>query len=77
MRILVVEDDPLLGDALQAGLSSAASSWTGSRMASRAEIALTHAAFAAVVLDLGLPRLDGLSCCARERAKGQRYPYSC
>ena len=60
MRILVVEDDALLGDAIQAGLKQAgyAVDWMQDGIA--AQHALASEAYAAVVLDLGLPRLSGL-----------------
>lgn len=74
MRILVVEDDRLLGDALQAGLRQRGLDvdWVTDGVA--AELALRGDPFAAVVLDLGLPRLDGLELLRRERAKGTRTP---
>ena len=74
MRILVVEDDPLLGDALQAGLRQRGfdADWVTDGVA--AELALRGEPFAAVVLDLGLPRLDGLELLRRERAKGTPTP---
>jgi DNA-binding response OmpR family regulator len=74
MRILVVEDDPLLGDALRAGLRQRGFDvdWVGDGIA--AGLAMEDEAFAAVVLDLGLPRRDGLELLAAERAKGRRLP---
>ena len=74
MRVLVVEDDPLLGDALQAGLKQRGFGvdWITDGVA--AELALRSESFAAVVLDLGLPRLDGLQLLGKERAKGSKVP---
>ena len=74
MRILVVEDDTLLGDALQAGLRQRAFDvdWVTDGIA--AELALRTVSFAAVVLDLGLPRLDGIALLHKERAKGSKIP---
>ena len=74
MRILIVEDDPLLGDALKAGMEQRGfePDWVKDGVA--AEMALRTGSFAAVVLDLGLPRLDGLELLRRERAKGNRAP---
>jgi DNA-binding response OmpR family regulator len=74
MRILVVEDDTLLGDALQSGLRQRAFDVDWVRDGVAAESAMRTDAFAAVVLDLGLPRLDGLQLLGRERAKGSRIP---
>jgi two-component system OmpR family response regulator/two-component system response regulator QseB len=60
MRVLVVEDDALLGDAIQAGLKQAgyAVDWMKDGVA--AAQALATEPYAAVVLDLGLPRMSGL-----------------
>jgi two-component system OmpR family response regulator/two-component system response regulator QseB len=74
MRILVVEDDPLLGDALQSGLKQRAFDVDWVRDGIAAEAAMRSESFAAVVLDLGLPRLDGLQLLGREREKGSRTP---
>lgn len=69
MRILLVEDDALLGDALQAGLKQAgyAVDWMKDGVA--AEQALITEPYAAVVLDLGLPRLSGLELLQRLRSR--------
>ena len=74
MRILVVEDDPLLGDGLTAGLRQRGFDVDWVRDGIAAELALRGEPYAAVVLDLGLPRLDGLELLRRERAKGSRAP---
>lgn len=74
MRILVVEDDPLLGRGTQAGLEQAgfAADWVRDGLAAEASLAATP--YQAVVLDLGLPRLAGLELLGRLRAKGDRTP---
>jgi len=61
MRILLVEDDRLLGDGLQAGLTQAGYAVDWLRDGEAAVTALSTESFAAVVLDLGLPKRDGLS----------------
>lgn len=61
MRILLVEDDRLLGDGLQAGLTQAGYAVDWLRDGEAAVAALSTESFAAVVLDLGLPKRDGLS----------------
>jgi two-component system OmpR family response regulator/two-component system response regulator QseB len=61
MRILLVEDDRLLGDGLQAGLTQAGYAVDWLRDGEAAVAALSAETFAAVVLDLGLPKRDGLS----------------
>jgi two-component system OmpR family response regulator/two-component system response regulator QseB len=74
MRVLVVEDDALLGDAIQAGLkqSGYAVDWTKDGVS--AEQALTTEPYAAVVLDLGLPRLSGLEVLRRLRSRNIPLP---
>lgn len=74
MRVLVVEDDALLGDAIQAGLKQAgyAVDWMKDGVA--AEQALTTEPYAAVVLDLGLPRLSGLEVLSRMRSRNTPIP---
>ena len=74
MRILVVEDDPLLGDGLQAGLAQAGFGVDWVKDGVAGELALETASHAAVVLDLGLPRLAGLDLLRRMRARGNKTP---
>jgi len=74
MRILVVEDDALLGDAWQAGLRNAGFAVDWLRDGTAAEAALRAESFSAVVLDLGLPRLAGLELLRRMRARADRTP---
>lgn len=74
MRILLVEDDPQLGDGLTVGLRQAgfAVDWVRDGMA--ADTALHAESFDLVVLDLGLPRLSGMEVLNRLRARGQEMP---
>lgn len=74
MRVLVVEDDALLGDAIQAGLHQAgfAVDWVQDGIA--ADHALKMETYAVVVLDLGLPRLSGLDLLRRLRQGGKTIP---
>jgi two-component system OmpR family response regulator/two-component system response regulator QseB len=74
MRVLVVEDDPLLGDALRVGLAQAGFSTDWARDGRAGLVALASEPFAAVVLDLGLPALSGLDLLARLRADGNAVP---
>jgi two-component system OmpR family response regulator/two-component system response regulator QseB len=74
MRVLVVEDDPLLGDALTVGLKQRgfAADWV--QDGRDAQAAIDVEPFAAIVLDLGLPGLSGLELLRRERARGNKVP---
>jgi DNA-binding response OmpR family regulator len=74
MRILLVEDDPQLGDGLTVGLRQAgfAVDWVRDGLA--ADHALASESFDLVVLDLGLPRLDGMALLGRLRGRGQSLP---
>jgi len=74
MRVLLVEDDELLGDAIQAGLKLAgyAVDWMKDGVA--ADQALTTEPYAVVVLDLGLPRMSGLEVLRRLRGRNEPMP---
>lgn len=74
MRLLVVEDDPLLGEALSVGMRQRgfAADWVRDGIA--AETALKTETFTAVILDLGLPRLSGLSLLRQRREAHDRTP---
>ena len=74
MRILIVEDDPQLGEALARGLGALgfAVDWFGD--GSRADGALATTPYDAIVLDLGLPGRDGLHWLTRWRSGAQRVP---
>ncbi len=74
MRILVVEDDTLLGDAIQAGLKLAGYAVDWMKDGVSADQALLTEPYAAVVLDLGLPRLSGLAVLQRLRDRGLVIP---
>ena len=74
MRVLLVEDDALLGDALQAGLRQAGHAVDWVRDGVAAETALLSEDYAAAVLDLGLPRRDGLEVLRHIRARQRHLP---
>jgi DNA-binding response OmpR family regulator len=74
VRVLVVEDDALLGDAIQAGLRQKGFVADWVRDGAAADLALESGAHAAVVLDLGLPRRSGLEVLARLRARKSAVP---
>ena len=74
MRILIVEDDPMLGEGLQVGLRQAGFHPEWVRDGEAAWQTLAHESFNAVVLDLGLPRMDGIEVLRRVRASEQKMP---
>ncbi len=74
MRVLVVEDDALLGDAIQAGLKQSGYAVDWMKDGVSADQALGTESYAAVVLDLGLPRLSGLEVLRRLRSRGAQSP---
>ncbi len=74
MRILVVEDDALLGDAIQAGLKQSGDAVDWVRDGLQADHALLTETYGAVVLDLGLPRLSGLEVLQRLRHRKSNIP---
>jgi two-component system OmpR family response regulator/two-component system response regulator QseB len=74
MRVLLVEDDALLGDGLRAGLRQRGFEVDWVRDGRAAERELRAEPYAAAVLDLGLPLMDGLDALASVRAAGVRTP---
>lgn len=74
MRVLIVEDDPLLGDALAAGLKQRGFEADWVQDGRDAQAAVRVEPFAAVVLDLGLPGLGGIELLRGERARGNKVP---
>ncbi|MEQ6289571.1 response regulator [Vogesella sp. GCM10023246] len=74
MRVLIVEDDPLIGDGLQAGLQALGFSCDWLRDGKLALSGIRAAPYDAVVLDLGLPGMDGLEVLAAWRRAGQHEP---
>jgi DNA-binding response OmpR family regulator len=74
MRILLAEDDPLLGDGLRAGLRQLGFQVDWVRDGSAAERELRAEPYAAAVLDLGLPLRDGMDVLACIRRAGVKTP---
>lgn len=74
MRLLLVEDDPLLGDGVRAGLkqSGFAVDWvTDGQMAQHA---LGSEEYSLMVLDIGLPKISGLDLLKWLRQRGSNLP---
>ncbi|HRD67710.1 MAG TPA: response regulator transcription factor [Candidatus Competibacter sp.] len=61
MRVLLVEDDPMIGDSLRKGLRAEGFTVDWVRDGRAAELALETTNYALVLLDLGLPKKDGLT----------------
>ena len=76
MKILLVEDDPRIGAAVQEGLRRAGFTVDWTRDGQAAELALTAETYALMLLDLGLPRKSGLDLLAGERRRGNIFPCS-
>lgn len=74
MRILLAEDDALLGDGLRAGLRQLGFLVDWVRDGEAAERELRAQPYEAAVLDLGLPRKDGLDVLAAIRRAGITTP---
>jgi len=74
MRILLVEDDELLGDGLRVGLvqSGYAVDWLKDGLS--ADQALKTETFDLVVLDLGLPKMLGIQVLQNMRSRGLTMP---
>jgi two-component system, OmpR family, response regulator len=74
MRILVAEDDALLGDAITEHLRRGGHAVDWVRDGAAADAALRLQAFKLVVLDLGMPRISGREVLSRLRARGSSAP---
>lgn len=74
MRVLLVEDDEMIGSSLVQALGRAGWSVDWVRDGEPARTALGDGGYACVLLDLGLPRLDGLSLLRQLRTRGELTP---
>ena len=74
MRILLIEDDSLIGNGLQIGLTQLSFAVDWFTDGKTGLDALTSAPYDAVVLDLTLPKLDGLDVLQQWRANNQDVP---
>jgi DNA-binding response OmpR family regulator len=74
MRILLAEDDAMLGDGLRAGLRQLGFQVDWVRDGAAAERELASDVYAAGVLDLGLPMKDGLDVLQSVRARNIATP---
>jgi two-component system OmpR family response regulator len=74
VRVLLVEDDPMIGQAVEVALTDAAYAVDWVRDGVTASTALENREHQVVLLDLGVPRRDGLDVLRRMRERGDRTP---
>lgn len=74
MRILLVEDDEVLGDALHQSLSKSGYAVDWAKDGKEADLALHDQLYEAVLLDLGLPKMDGMEVLRRLRHRKTIVP---
>ena len=74
MRLLLVEDNASLAELVAQGLTRAGFAVDAIGAGGEVQARLMTARYAAIVLDLGLPDLDGLEALRMMRAKGDRTP---
>lgn len=74
MRVLLIEDDPMIGAALLQALRDAAYAADWVRDGELALEAFLAETYDLVLLDLGLPRMDGRDVLKRIRSGGKRVP---
>ncbi|MGB5062827.1 MAG: response regulator [Candidatus Competibacter sp.] len=74
MRLLLVEDDPMIGDSLRQGLRGEGFAVDWVQDGRSAELAVETNPYALVLLDLGLPKKDGLAVLHHWRRGGLTLP---
>src|SRR4249920_2358330 len=74
MRLLLAEDDPMIGESVRRALSQEGFAVDWVRDGRAAELALAENVHELVLLDLGLPRKEGLDVLAAMRRKGDTRP---
>jgi len=74
MRLLVVEDDAMIGTSLRNGLRQDGYTVDWVRDGAAAELAIAATAYDAILLDLGLPGRSGLELLAHWRARQNPVP---
>ena len=74
MRLLLVEDDPMIGASVQRGLRQDGHTVDWVRDGAAAELAVANGVHEMILLDLGLPRKSGLDLLASLRRKGVALP---
>lgn len=74
MRLLLVEDDPVLGNGIEVGLRQAGFTVDWAKNGRDAQLALATVEYEIVVLDLGLPKVDGMTVLRGLRAQRKDTP---
>jgi two-component system response regulator QseB len=74
MRVLLIEDDPMIGKAIRKGLVQAGFAVDWATDGHEAELALGNGVYDLAVLDLGLPCMGGMDILAALRARGNALP---
>lgn len=74
MRLLLVEDDPMIGESIRTGLRQEGIAVDWVRDGLGAETALLNDGYDVMLLDLGLPQKDGMKVLRTMRAKGKDLP---
>ena len=74
MRLLLVEDDPILGNGIEVGLREAGFTVDWTRDGRSAQLALETTDYELLILDLGLPRLPGMDLLRALRQQGSTLP---
>ena len=74
MRLLVVEDDAHVGAAISSSLRQDGHAVDWIRDGEEADEVLQYQQYDAIIIDIGLPGLDGISILAALRARGNKTP---
>lgn len=74
MRILLIEDDPMIGKGLREALQDSGMSVDWARNGEDGEAALAGGGYALVLLDLGLPKKSGIEVLRAARNAGDKTP---
>lgn len=74
MKLLLAEDDAMIGASVVQGLRLGGFTVDWARDGREAELSLQHADYAVLLLDLGLPRQDGLEVLKKLRRDGRQIP---
>jgi two-component system, OmpR family, response regulator len=74
LRVFIAEDDPVLADALQHALRQAGYAVDHVSTGMEADAALLHPLYDVVILDIGLPKLDGFEVLRRLRGRSSTVP---